>query len=74
MPCDGEAATRRFGTRAEDGNKNEGRGEAGTENGDGDSSAGETGGRATFSLSPGIVLLFAIACGASVANVYFSQP
>ncbi|MFI7322265.1 MFS transporter [Streptomyces venezuelae] len=76
MPCDGEATTRRFGTRAEAGNTNEGRGRrgAGTGNGDGDSSGGEDGGRTTFSLSPGIVLLFALACGASVANVYFSQP
>ncbi|WP_223832671.1 MFS transporter [Streptomyces venezuelae] len=29
---------------------------------------------ASFTLSPGIVLLFAVACGAAVANVYFSQP
>ncbi|WP_405798947.1 MFS transporter [Streptomyces sp. NBC_01506] len=27
-----------------------------------------------FALSRGVVLLFAVACGAAVANVYFSQP
>jgi predicted MFS family arabinose efflux permease len=27
-----------------------------------------------FVLSRGVVLLFAVACGAAVANVYFSQP
>ncbi|PAU47147.1 MFS transporter [Streptomyces albireticuli] len=32
------------------------------------------GGGATFVLSRGVVLLFAVACGAAVANVYFSQP
>ncbi|MGW2864755.1 MFS transporter [Streptomyces sp. NPDC001205] len=29
---------------------------------------------AAFTLSRGVVLLFAVACGAAVANVYFSQP
>ncbi|MEV4442060.1 MFS transporter [Streptomyces sp. NPDC049577] len=29
---------------------------------------------AAFVLSRGVVLLFAVACGAAVANVYFSQP
>lgn len=33
---------------------------------------GEAG--AAFALSRGVVLLFAVACGAAVANVYFSQP
>ncbi|MEU5214159.1 MFS transporter [Streptomyces sp. NPDC020742] len=28
----------------------------------------------TFVLSRGVVMLFAVACGAAVANVYFSQP
>ncbi|MEU4999166.1 MFS transporter [Streptomyces sp. NPDC021622] len=28
----------------------------------------------TFALSRGVVTLFAVACGAAVANVYFSQP
>ncbi|MFD6433722.1 MFS transporter [Streptomyces venezuelae] len=28
----------------------------------------------TFTLSRGVTLLFAVACGAAVANVYFSQP
>ncbi|MFE0044575.1 MFS transporter [Streptomyces albireticuli] len=32
------------------------------------------GGGATFVLSRGVVLLFAVASGAAVANVYFSQP
>ncbi|WP_409055443.1 MFS transporter [Streptomyces sp. SYP-A7185] len=30
--------------------------------------------RPPFVLTRGVVLLFAVACGASVANVYFSQP
>ncbi|AWT40972.1 MULTISPECIES: MFS transporter [Streptomyces] len=30
--------------------------------------------RSAFVLSRGVVLLFAVACGAAVANVYFSQP
>ncbi|GGX20115.1 MFS transporter [Streptomyces noursei] len=31
-------------------------------------------GRSLFVLSRGVVVLFAVACGAAVANVYFSQP
>lgn len=31
-------------------------------------------GGSAFVLSRGVVLLFAVACGAAVANVYFSQP
>ncbi|MGW6026237.1 MFS transporter [Streptomyces sp. NPDC055099] len=31
-------------------------------------------GGSTFILTRGVVTLFAVACGASVANVYFSQP
>ncbi|MFI0260745.1 MFS transporter [Streptomyces sp. NPDC017056] len=31
-------------------------------------------GGAAFVLSRGVVVLFAVACGAAVANVYFSQP
>ncbi|MEV6752941.1 MFS transporter [Streptomyces sp. NPDC051214] len=31
-------------------------------------------GGSAFVLTRGVVLLFAVACGASVANVYFSQP
>ncbi|WAL93358.1 MFS transporter [Streptomyces sp. Je 1-369] len=34
----------------------------------------ETAPEAALPLSRGIVLLFAVACGAAVANVYFSQP
>ncbi|MEK2476743.1 MULTISPECIES: MFS transporter [Streptomyces] len=33
-----------------------------------------SGGRSSFVLSRGVVILFAVACGAAVANVYFSQP
>ncbi|MGW6529326.1 MFS transporter [Streptomyces venezuelae] len=51
MPCDGEAATRRFRAPAQ-------------------SRCREP----AFTLSRGIVLAFAVACGAAVANVYFSQP
>lgn len=32
------------------------------------------GGGSAFVLSRGVVMLFAVACGAAVANVYFSQP
>ncbi|MFF1692167.1 MFS transporter [Streptomyces sp. NPDC058257] len=34
----------------------------------------ENGAGGEFVLSRGVVLLFAVACGAAVANVYFSQP
>lgn len=33
-----------------------------------------SGGGSAFVLSRGVVILFAVACGAAVANVYFSQP
>ncbi|WP_329012493.1 MFS transporter [Streptomyces sp. NBC_00690] len=36
--------------------------------------AARSGGGPAFVLSRGVVVLFAVACGAAVANVYFSQP
>ncbi|GAA0445237.1 MFS transporter [Streptomyces stramineus] len=35
---------------------------------------GRSGEASAFVLSRGVVILFAVACGAAVANVYFSQP
>lgn len=46
-----------------------GNGEAGTPRTEARSGEGSA-----FVLSRGIVILFAVACGAAVANVYFSQP
>ncbi|MEV0505333.1 MFS transporter, partial [Streptomyces spectabilis] len=41
---------------------------------EGASEEAAVGAGAAFVLSRGVVILFAVACGAAVANVYFSQP
>ncbi|MEV5375890.1 MFS transporter [Streptomyces nondiastaticus] len=48
--------------------------DAGTEVGAGTGTELRSGESPAFVLSRGLVLLFAVACGAAVANVYFSQP
>ncbi|MEW2529076.1 MFS transporter [Streptomyces sp. NPDC047071] len=63
MPGNGEAVTRGTGARG---------GEAAGEGPAGDGRVGEEG--VPFALARGVVILFAVACGAAVANVYFSQP
>ncbi|MFD9593350.1 MFS transporter [Kitasatospora sp. NPDC059973] len=40
----------------------------------GRAAAARSGGGPALALSRGVVLLFAVACGAAVANVYFAQP
>ncbi|MFD7663956.1 MFS transporter [Streptomyces sp. NPDC059788] len=68
MPGDGETVTRRSESRTEarSRSRTEARSDSRTETPSGNGSASVP--------SRGLVLLFAIACGASVANVYFSQP
>lgn len=78
MPGKGEAVTRRTEAEAEveaeveAGAEVEVEAEVGVEVGT-EAEAGREEGAASV-LSRGVVILFAVACGAAVANVYFSQP
>ncbi|MFF8644281.1 MFS transporter [Streptomyces sp. NPDC015345] len=66
MPGNGEAATGRTGRTEQTGRRRQ----AGRTRGEFRSEESA----ASSALTRGVIILFAIACGAAVANVYFSQP